>query len=416
VLKQDGHWIVNPAAGVAGEVMQYLTREHAYSNKDARTGKALEARFSGLGYGWDRDMLRLILAALFRAGSIDVSSGGQCFDSYHDPRSRVPLVNNVAFRSALFTPVTPIEIKTLTQAVRSYEELTGGTVDVDKNAIAGAFKKLAEEELKALLPVEAEVKANSLPVEGALRDYRQTLEAALDGSAEDCVRTLAGEGRSLKSAREEARKIARATAPAGLQTFRQARAGAALWPSLEARGENGSLAAAAAALADLLASETFYDSLKELAGHAAAIQARYRELYAERHAERAERFAAAVEQVKGRPEWPSLAESMQAPTLLPLSTRACATLQLPDGTAACARCAASLGQLESDLAALPGLTAQVVARLQELTAPEEKSEHVRLADFFTAALESEQAIIEATDQLRDHLLKLHEEGIWIIAE
>src|SRR5205807_1669416 len=119
------------------------------------------------------------------------------------------------------------------------------------------------------------------------------LEAAIDGSAEDCVRTLAGEGRSLKSARDEVTKIRKATAPAGLQTFRHARAAAALWPSLEARGENGSLATAAEALANLLASETFYDSLKELAGHAAAIGARYRDLYAARHAERAERFAAA---------------------------------------------------------------------------------------------------------------------------
>ena len=55
-------------------------------------------------------MLRLILAVLFRAGSIEVTHGGEKFAAYQDPRSRTPLVNNTAFKSALFTPVKPIDL------------------------------------------------------------------------------------------------------------------------------------------------------------------------------------------------------------------------------------------------------------------------------------------------------------------
>ncbi|MFN4260792.1 MAG: hypothetical protein ACK4RK_15965 [Gemmataceae bacterium] len=120
-------------------------------------------------------MLRLILAVLFRAGSIEVSQGGEKFTNYSDPRSRPPFTNNNTFKSSLFTPVKPIDLKTLTRAVKSYEALTGETVDVDKNAIAETLKKFAAEEMKTVLPVETQAKAHQLPVLGTLQEFRDAL-------------------------------------------------------------------------------------------------------------------------------------------------------------------------------------------------------------------------------------------------
>ena len=111
VVKDGTKFVPNPAADVAKEVLDYLVGEHGYGNKETRTGKALEKKFGGIGYGWDRDMLRLILAVLFRAGSIEISHGGEKFDIYQDPRCRTPLVNNTTFKSALFTPVKPIDLQ-----------------------------------------------------------------------------------------------------------------------------------------------------------------------------------------------------------------------------------------------------------------------------------------------------------------
>ena len=68
VVKDGPKFVPNPAADVAKEVLDYLMGEHGYGNQESRTGKALEKRFGGIGYGWDRDMLRLILAVLFRPG------------------------------------------------------------------------------------------------------------------------------------------------------------------------------------------------------------------------------------------------------------------------------------------------------------------------------------------------------------
>jgi len=57
---------LNPAAEICKEVLDHIRREHSYGNKV--TGKSLEAHFQGIGYGWERDILRLVLAVLLRGG------------------------------------------------------------------------------------------------------------------------------------------------------------------------------------------------------------------------------------------------------------------------------------------------------------------------------------------------------------
>src|SRR5438445_2123105 len=192
MTKEGKTYVPNPAADVAKEILDYLVAQNDYGNREERTGKMLEKRFGGIGYGWDRDMLRLILAVLFRAGSIEVSQGGEKFTNYGDPRSRPPFTNNNTFKSSLFTPAKPIDLKTLTRAVESYEALTGETVDVDKNAIAEGLKKFAANGMKTVLPIEAQAKAHQLPVVSTIQGFRASLAVIEAGCPDDCGHTLAG--------------------------------------------------------------------------------------------------------------------------------------------------------------------------------------------------------------------------------
>ena len=104
VTKEGSKYVPNPNADVAKEVLDYLVSQHEYGNREGCLGKALERQFSGTPYGWERDMLRLILSVLFRAGVIEVSFDGQKFNAYTDPRSREPFINNTKFKTAVFTP------------------------------------------------------------------------------------------------------------------------------------------------------------------------------------------------------------------------------------------------------------------------------------------------------------------------
>ena len=311
----------------------------------------------------------------------------------------------------------PIDLKTLTRAVESYEALTGETVDVDKNAIAEALKKFAAEEMKTVLPIEAQAKANQLPVLGMIQEFRDMLAVDRVGSPDDCVNTLAGGGTSLKQAHDRIRKIAECLDDKGLAALRQARqAVGQMWPQLEARGEVG-LKEEVEKLKGLLAAEDFYESLSAIGAAAKSVSTAYRTLYEKAHADRGEQFHAAIEKIKGRTEWSAVPESMRQSALQPLTSRCCTELDLPDGSLVCKKCGATLSQMESDLAALGGLFAQVVAQVQKLTTPPEtKVQRVRVSEFFGGAMETEEQVKQAVARLQDHLLKLLDEKIKIVVE
>ena len=417
VVTEGSKFVINTVADIAKEIMDRLVGEHSYGNRETRTGKGLDAHFGGPGYGWDRDVLRLVLATLFRAGAIEVTHQGERLDSYTEPRSREPFTKNAAFRSALFTPVAPLDIKTLTSAVAGYEHLTGETVDVDRNTIAVALKGFAQEEIDLVVPLLATMKAHSLPGVELVSDHRCLLGNLVEATAEDCVRTLAGEAKSLRGSREEVRRIREALDEEGIECVKGARQVLGrMWPALAQRGEDGKLEGEAEALSGLLASLELYGRMGDVGEAAAKLRDAYAAVYERLHGERAKAYSAAIEEIKGLPDWPAVPEEMQDPILSPLSVRACSEEALPADTEACGRCHASLGQLDSDVAALPGLRSQIAARVQEVTRPKQKMERVRVSDFLPASVDSVEDLEQAIDALREHLLKLLDEGVRIILE
>ena len=417
VVKDGAKFVPNPAADTTKEVLDYLKYEFSYGNKDTRTGKHLEQRFGGLGYGWDLDLLRLILAVLFRAGAIDVSAGGQKFNSYQDPRSRPAFTSTPTFRSALFTPAKVISLQDLRKAVEAYEELSGATTDLEKSAIAGALKKWADEEIKRLYPVEAQVKAHHLPVLETINEYRNTLNEILQGSAEDCVNMLVGGSNSLAQSRDQIQKIRQATDEFTLQLIRAARQTAEqVWPQLEMRGINGELAEHIHVVCETIDSTVFYNTVSTLAQHLVPISQAFAQLYQTLHQQRTLTYQSALADVRNLPEWEMLSADLRSSAIQPLTSRACAHLELPEHGVACRQCQASLNQMESDLAAAIQLKSQVIGRIKELTAPEEKVVKVRLSSFFMTDLQTEDDIEAAVQKLRDHLLKLLAQGVKIVIE
>ncbi|HDN19844.1 MAG TPA: BREX system P-loop protein BrxC [Candidatus Acetothermia bacterium] len=413
VVKQGEKFVPNPSAEISREILGYLQREHRYGNRETRIGKALESHFGGLGYGWEPDIIRLALAVLFRAGSIEVSYQGQRYDNYQDPRSHEVFVKISAFRRALFTPTAPLDLKTLTAAVENYEKLTGGTVDVDKTKIGQAIKKWAEEESNRLEAVRGE----NLPVSEWAEDYHTQLQTIIQGTDEDRVRALAGEGRTFLNNHEKLQRIAAALAGDGRSILDRARlAVERMWPELEQRGIDDELADVAKRLAALLHSETFFEQMAEIRHLAEQLSEKYREFYASQHDERRRMYQEAIEKVKGRAEWINLPPEMQSIVLRPLSERLCSTLELRDDALVCVNCRASLREIEGDIAALQNRLSESLAKLEQALRPEERVERVRVADLVNSAVSTREEVEELIERLRSHLLKLIEEGVRVILE
>jgi hypothetical protein len=185
---------------------------------------------------------------------------------------------------------------------------------------------------------------------------------------------------------------------------------------LESHGMDGALSEHAHQLREALASADFYTVLDDLRAHLKPLSKAYAELYTELHTNRTKAYQNAMEAVAARPEWAQLSREAQVALIGPLSSRACAEPDLVAHGGTCRQCNATVSQMESDLAALDGLKTQALVRLQELTAPKEKVERVKLTAFFSNGLESEEEIEEAVKHLKAHLLKLMAEGIKIVLE
>ena len=105
----DGH--LNQHSAVVDEVRRELERR---SNRgEELSGKALEEHFTGGDYGWHPTIVRLILAAMFRAGMVTVKA-----DNVHYTDCTVPAAQ------VLFTQVRPFR-----RAVFFYEEAEAVTPD-----------------------------------------------------------------------------------------------------------------------------------------------------------------------------------------------------------------------------------------------------------------------------------------------
>lgn len=423
VVKEGSKYVPSAAAPIAREVLGFIQERSGYGEKVS--GKDLEQRFGGLGYGWEREIVQLVLAAIFRAGAVEVTYQGKRYRAHQDAQGRAPFVNAPAFRAATFSPRESIGLKVLTTAAQRFEEITGREVDIEETALAQEFKKLAAEEHAELLPVLAKVRAHHLPVESTLSEYEATLQTILGSPTDDCVRDLAGQGRSFKDSLVRARRIRDVLTDARIASVERAgRVLKQLWPVLRQHARTAEAEDAAKELEKGLADAAFYEQLATIEGAAAKLDAAYADLYRERHGERDTAVLAAIAAIKGTPEWTDVfpRDPKDPPTdaemslLTALQGRLCQALDRPDGGAVCLACQATLAQMESDIAAVPALRAQAVSRLQELATPDQPVVHLRLGDLITEPLDSEEAIRRFVESLEAQLRKLVSEGARIVID
>lgn len=220
VVKQGGQFVPNLGCDLGRELLDHLRREHAYGNKVM--GKMLENHFGGPGYGWSMDTVRLGLAVLFRGGAVEISHQGRKYQHYSEPPARQPFAATPAFRAASFSPREALDLKVLAAAARMYEELTGRDVNIEEGEIAQAFKQVAAADREKLLPLAARLQALRLPGAKAVQEQLTWVEGILESAPDECVKTLASEGKSFLEGRRLADHLEKAATEANIETIRTA--------------------------------------------------------------------------------------------------------------------------------------------------------------------------------------------------
>jgi hypothetical protein len=421
VIKQGGQFVPNLGCDLSRELLEHLRREHAYGNKV--TGKILEHHFGGPGYGWSMDSVRLGLAVLFRGGAAEVSHQGRKYRHYSEPPARQPFSSTPAFRAASFSPREALDLKILAAAARTYEELTGRDVNIEEGEIAQAFRQVAAADREKLLPLSARLQALGLPGAQAVQDQLTWVEGILESAPDECVKTLASEGKSFLEGRRLADQLGQSATDPNIETIRNARRILnEQWPVLMSRGAIGDLAKPHDELVELLDSDECLQRIEAVRQAADAIGNAYHSIYVTAFEERSKAYQAALEIIKGRPEWlevsenPDLSKEQQEKVLAPLLERAEAELNLPAGATVCRRTGATLAQIESDILAVEAVAGQVLRHLMKITAPEEKIERVSVARLYPARIASNEELDEFLGTLRERLAKIIAAGGTIVLE
>jgi hypothetical protein len=418
VAKQSGKFVPNLGADLCREILDHLKKEHAYGNKV--TGKMLENHFSGIGYGWERDTIRLGLAVLFRGGAVEVTHQGR---KYRNPACRPPFVNNPAFRAASFAPRETLDLKVLAKAAQAYEEISGKDVNIEEGDIAHAFQQVATADREKLLPQVARLKALKVPGADVVAAHLEWVEGILEMAPDDCVKTLAGEGRSYREGRKKAATLETLASESNLQALDTARRVLGeQWPILANRAPGPELEQIAQTLTENLDAENALEQLEGIRQAVELLANEYARLYRSTFEKRGKVYETVLDQVKGLPEWDAVCKDVKVTDeereglIKPLKSRLGGQLDLPLGATVCRNTRATISQMESDLAAVEALTREVVRRLQQLLEPEEKVERFRVAQHVSGRISNEQELDEAMTALREKLAKLLAQGCKVILE
>jgi len=414
VIKDGTKYIPNQNAEIALEIFNYIKGQSDYGN--TVTGKILEDKFSGIGYGWDRDVLRLVLAVIFRGGGIEINHKNNRYSDYSEPEGQIALIKNQDFKSASFVPHKPLDFKIQTTAVSRYQELTGKEINVDPNAISKALEEYAKKEQEVVFQDYANARAEELKVQNIIKDYQDTLISILKFNRDDRVKFLAEQGRTFKDKHDTITSIHRIFSEKNLKIIKLARI---CWTRIRInldRNQNEDVFEDTEKLKSLIESEDISDHIHEIKSVVESIFSKYKAIMHEKHKTRNEEYNKAMDQIKGRIEYASLDKDMQESVISKLKNEICENFDLLDGEVKCNNCSATLGSLENSIISVDRIRGDAITRIQEIVAPKQRIERIKISQFINSALETPEDVEEAVERLKQELMKRIAEGATIIVE
>lgn len=412
VIRDGQNYVLNPEAPIAKEIFGRIHQAKEYGG-ERETGRKLEQYFSGFGYGWDTDVLKVVLAALFRAGMIEVLHEGKVYRNYADPQARVPFINNIQFRNAGFVERTGRPpLKALVRASDLHREIEGVEVDIDEAKIVSAFKALAAKYYDDVLELRTRIRSYILPVGDVVDDYFDQLSSIKSSDPNDTFTLIDGYGTDLLTAHRKYLALKRKITKECLETVSRAR------KILHEVAPQIELPQISKALDETLSSPTFYEQVDKITELSNKLVVAFRDEYEAVHQMRRDLYRQAIEEVTQDPDFAGLGEGDQEIVLSQLESVGCTDLRFSEEVWKCATCRASLGQMHADIAAVAGRTQEALAMVQELLVkdPEIKTQRLRLSASFPSRLDSRESVELAIEALREELLKLIDNGIVIIPE
>jgi len=399
VRDQGGKPVFNVENGPLAEVMARIENRTSYG--EVATGRYLTDEFAAEPFGWEFDVVRLLVISLLRAGKLEATSKGQLIESALSLEARNTFTNNNLFRQASFRPKVGLEFTNIVDAADHFKEVFGKEVsELEQGVLAHALREEIHRFDEGLQETFTTLVQHNLPGGEVLRTALDQMRAIRAGKEEQAILSFNGSYKELKEAIKRGAELSQELNETRLLDLARARKAIdQLWPSLQAEPElSEEVATHAEQLSDCLAKETFFRQLAEIDQHARALEQEYERLHQEAASQTAAAYAAALQQLRNTPGWEGLAalgEEVQQRVAQPLASRATSE----------GREATPTPLLRADLAACSGRLAVAVEEMLRLV-DGSRLVRVEASNFFSGGIESEEQLEQALSGLKDQCLEL----------
>lgn len=402
---EKGKTVFRTESGPLKEVLDRIEERANYG--DTASGRYLADEFAKEPFGWDFEVVRLLVVSLLRAGKIEATSKGQTLDTVTGVDARETFSNNNLFRQASFRPKKGIEFEELVKASEAFRDTFGSEVrELNAGAIVSELRKEVARNEDTVSSALATLTAHRLPGGAALDGAIGQMKAILRGSEDNAIATFNTSHRGIKDAIKRAVKLERELTEPRLHDLERARnAQASLWSFLSQEANIADeLRGRAASLEDMLARETFFNELPAIEQHAKSIEAEYARRFDDALDARIAAYTKAFDTLIKTAGWLELDEDQQRRLAEPFERgRKRDSERVP------------IPQLRADRDACEGRLRTAVAELRRII-DGERVVSVSVGSYFAEGIETEEQLDAALDGIREECSRLIGAGKKVIVQ
>lgn len=402
---EKGKTVFRTESGTLKEVLDRIDERANYG--DTASGRYLTDEFAKEPFGWDFEVVRLLVLSLLRAGKIEATSKGQTVDSVTSVEARDSFSNNNLFRQAAFRPKKGIEFEELVKASEAFRDTFGSEVkELNAGAIVAELRKEVARNEDMVASALAMLTAHRLPGSTVLDSAIGQMKAILRGSEDNAIATFNTSHRGIKDAIKRAVELEQVLSEPHLHDLERARrARNVLWSFLSQESDvTDELCTRAASLEDLLARETFFKELPSIEQHTKAIETEYARREREALDARVAAYDKAFDKLIKTPGWSEIDEDQQRRLADPFErgrNRGAEHVPIP--------------QLRADRDACEGRLRAAVAELRRII-DGERVVTVSVGSYFAGGIETEEQLEAALDGVREECARLIGAGKKVIVQ
>ena len=320
---EGGKTVFDTAVTPLSEVLQEIKRAAAEGTK--ATGKALTEQFGRPEFGWDFEVVRLLVAVLLRAGAIQMTHKAQAIELTTSIAAKDALTNNNHFRAASFQPKKGVDFPEIAKAAEHFKSTFGVAVkELALAPVVAAIRTALAGSQEDLQTSRDQLVLYRLPGTAVLDDALAQAKAIQRSTMDTAIAEFNASHQTIKDGIRRAAEIDRALTPSAVAAMDAAR-GTLLnqWRALEAEPDvDLTIRDAAEHLTDAVQRETFFRDLADIENWTSIIRADYDRRFEEALAEKVAVYHNALTRLFDEPGWSDLGQSARDETAAPLRDHA----------------------------------------------------------------------------------------------